>query len=71
MNDADDQGPQVGFYQYWVVLRQVLKKMSGTGRVPDTQWALVMMELENKKNNNNHGLEVSTLKRGFNDEAAG
>ena len=49
MNDADDQGPQVGFYQYWVVLRQVLKKMSGTGRVPGTQWALVMMELENKK----------------------
>ena len=36
MNDADDQGPRVGFYQYRVVLGQVLKKMSdtATGRVP-------------------------------------
>ena len=51
MNDADDQGPRVGFYQYRVVVGQVLKKMSGTGRVPGTRWALVVMELENKENN--------------------
>ena len=29
MNDADDQGPRVGFYQYRVVVGQVLKKNVG------------------------------------------
>ena len=61
MNDADDQGPRVGFYQYRVVVGQVLKKMSGTGRIPGTWWALVMMELENKKKTekNKHGGKYS------------
>lgn len=55
MNDADDQGPRVGFYQYRVVVGQVLKKMSGTGRVPGTRWALVMMELERNNNTKHEG----------------